>query len=386
MIAIPALPPVVIGPNAIRHCPEVLAAMGPPGPVALLADPFWQDRPETAALDAALTDTGWITRLLVPAPGEPTADDIARMAKAAQDCGAVVALGGGSVLDSAKMVAFCAASGTDPMAHALGAQALPTDGVPLIAIPTTAGTGSEANATAVFSGPDGTKLWAFGPALLPRQVILDPDLLTSLPPHLTAWCALDAFVHAFEAATNAHTHPIAQRYATWALAEIPAALLGALSGNPDALARLQLAAFHAGFAIGQSGTAIAHCLSHALAGCVPVHHGLATALAFRASLPWLLRQPAERLAPVTAALNLASAAELPAYVEDLFAAAGLPNALPETCAGVTPEALLAHMGRPECAPMAAATLPRPDPEDLRHLAALFLGQTAATAQAADARH
>jgi alcohol dehydrogenase class IV len=242
----------------------------------------------------------------------------------------------------------------------------------MIAVPTTAGTGSEANGTAIFAGPNHAKLWAAGPALLPAHVVLDPDLTASLPPHLTAWCGLDALVHAFEAATNAHAQPLAQRYALWALAEIPAALPRAMAGDPQARATMLLASFHAGYAIGQCGTAIAHCLSHALAAIAPVHHGLATALAFRATLPWVLGQPAPRLTPACDALGLRHPSQLPDLVDTLFAATAMPDHLPAAFATTTAAELAHHMTAPGCTPMRDATRPALAPADLPRLADGFL--------------
>lgn len=366
MLTMTALPPLSFGAGALTQVPGTLAEIAPRGPVAVLADAALTGTPPLAALRAGLTAQGFAPRILTPPPGEPEARTIAQLSAGAQDCSGILALGGGSTLDTAKMVALCATTGADPMTYALNGTPLPSRALPLVAVPTTAGTGSEANGTAIFAGPDGTKLWAAGPALLPAHVVLDPDLTASLPPHLTAWCGLDALVHAFEAATNAHAQPLAQRYALWALAEIPATLPRAMAADAEARAALLLAAFHAGYAIGQSGTAIAHCLSHALAAIAPVHHGLATALAFRATLPWVLDQPAARLAPVTHALGLTRPAEIPSLIDRLFEQTGMPTHLPGAFSGVTPDQLAQHMAAPGCAPMRRATRPAlTDPALLR---------------------
>lgn len=372
MLTMTALPPLSFGPGALTQVPETLAAIASPGTVAVLADTALTDTRPFAELLAGLKAHGFAPRVRTPAPGEPEARTIAQLSAAARDCSGVIGLGGGSTLDTAKMVALCAPGEADPMCYALNGTPLPPQALPLVAVPTTAGTGSEANGTAVFAGPDHAKLWAAGPALLPAHVVLDPDLTASLPPHLIAWCGLDALVHAFEAATNAQAQPLAQRYALWALAEIPAALPRAMDGDADARAALLLAAFHAGYAIGQSGTALAHCLSHALAAIAPVHHGLATALAFRATLPWVLDQPDARLAPVARAFGLTRPTQIPDLIETLFVRTGMPSHLPEAFWDVTPDQLARHMIAPGCAPMRNATRPEVPDAALPGLARTFL--------------
>ena len=116
----------------------------------------------------------------------------------------IVGLGGGSALDTAKLVACCAVSGLSASAYALCATPLPANRLPIIAIPTTAGTGSEVTRVSVFADANKVKVWAWGEELKPDVAILDPELTVAVPPHITAATGLDALVHAIEACTNKH--------------------------------------------------------------------------------------------------------------------------------------------------------------------------------------
>ena len=119
-------------------------------------------------------------------------------------------------------------------------------------------------------------------------MILDPELTTTLPPDLTAWTGLDAFVHALEACTNLRQHAWSNLYAHRALGLIAGALETAVREPANLAARgdMLLGAAHAGIAIDNCGAALAHNISHALAALGPVHHGLATALALEVVLAW----------------------------------------------------------------------------------------------------
>merc|ERR1712217_368642 len=99
------------------------------------------------------------------------------------------------------------------MRYAQCAVPLPANPLPKILIPTTAGTGSESSATNIFTNPEGRKVWIWGPETKPDLVLLDPALTVSLPPNVTACCGMDAFVHAFEAATNRNAHHGCSLYA-----------------------------------------------------------------------------------------------------------------------------------------------------------------------------
>ncbi|RZK87135.1 MAG: iron-containing alcohol dehydrogenase [Methylobacterium sp.] len=204
--------------------------------------------------------------------------------------------------------------------------------------------------------------------------MLDPALTVSLPPALTAACGLDAFIHAFEAATNRKTHRGAQLYAHAAIRLISGALARAVAepGDIEARGDLLLGSCYAGIAIDQCGTAVAHMISHALASIAPVNHGFATALAFEATLPWLAEQGTHDMQTAAEAAGLVSVAYLPGFVSALMDQCGFQRVLPAAFAGVTAEQLAGAMRAPGQAPMRAATVREIGDSDIEAFAALLL--------------
>ncbi|MGQ3210732.1 iron-containing alcohol dehydrogenase [Shinella sp.] len=290
--------------------------------------------------------------------GEPKLAHVRAATGAARGKDLVVGIGGGSALDIAKIAACAAAADADPMHYALAANPLPNRPLKKIMVPTTAGTGSETSATTIFAGPEGKKLWIWGPETKADLVLLDPALTVTLPANLTAWCGLDAFVHAFEAATNRNAHAGAALYAHAALRLLTEALETAVKSPADIEARgkVLLGSCYAGMAIDNCGTAVAHNISHALAGLAPVHHGLATALGFEATLAWLVEADTADLAAAARACGLSDTAMLPGFVSDLMDRCGIVRALPKTFAAFTADDLAREMRAPENQPMRRSTI------------------------------
>jgi alcohol dehydrogenase len=189
-------------------------------------------------------------------------------------------------------------------------------------------------------------------------VLLDPTLTVTLPANLTAWCGLDAFVHAFEAATNRNAHAGAALYAHAALRLLTDALETAVKSptDIDARGKVLLGSCYAGVAIDNCGTAIAHNISHALAGLAPVHHGLATALGFESTLAWLVEADTADLAAAARACGLSDAVMLPGFVSELMDRCGIVRALPKAFAAFTADDLAREMRAPENQPMRRATI------------------------------
>ncbi|MEM6438640.1 MAG: iron-containing alcohol dehydrogenase [Pseudomonadota bacterium] len=365
---IDAVPALALGENALQSLPETAEKRAEGAPILLICDAGLAETPLVSGLTEAFSARKTALETHVPAAREPSAASISAAAEAARGlkAGLIIGLGGGSALDIAKMTAVCAhpQGASDPMSYALGTRILDVS-LPKILAPTTAGTGAEAASTCVFSAPDGRKTWAWGPAAKPSLAILDPVATATLPPHLTAWCALDAFVHAFEAATNRNAHAGVHPHAHAALRLVAAHLPKTLKNNEiEDRQALLLAAFHAGVAIDACSTALAHNLSHALAGLAPVHHGLATALAFEATLPWLVETPTPALRAAAAALDLPGPEALSRFLGRLMDQAGIERRLPKDFRSFAPEALRDEALRPEHAPMLAATARAASPEDL----------------------
>ncbi|MCD2182372.1 iron-containing alcohol dehydrogenase [Rhizobium sp. GN54] len=328
------------------------------GRVAIVIDGFLAQAGLADAIAAQLSGEGIESRTFSAFSGEPKLKHVREAAAVVTGCDLVIGIGGGSALDIAKIAACCAASGEDAMHYALAANPLPANPLKKILVATTAGTGSETSATNIFANAEGRKLWIWGRETKADLVLLDPVLTATLPATLTAWCGLDAFIHAFEAATNRNTHAGGQFYAHEALRLLSGALEIAVRepGNLDARGKVLLGSCHAGIAIDNCGTAVAHNISHALAGLAPVHHGLATALGFEATIGWLVEADTPDLHAAAQACGIGSATELPAFVSGLMDRVGLERALPAAFAGYDAAALAGEMRAPENQPMRRSTI------------------------------
>jgi alcohol dehydrogenase class IV len=219
----------------------------------------------------------------------------------------VIALGGGSGLDAAKAVAFMAGQ-TRPIWDFEDKgdnwrRADPAAIAPVVAVPTTAGTGSEVGRAAVITNPDThTKCIVFHPKMLPGEVVADPELTLDLPPALTAWTGLDALSHSLEALCAPGFHPMADGIATEAIRLIHGALEAAASDGHDLRARAQmLAAASMGAVAFQKGLGAMHAMAHAIGGLLDAHHGLTIAIV----MPYVLEENRRAIEPTLARLGRA---------------------------------------------------------------------------------
>jgi alcohol dehydrogenase class IV len=222
--------------------------------------------------------------------GEPNAAEIDAATARAVDCKAdlILAVGGGSVLDVAKFVAALVPDAAPVAPCALAERPFPAARLPLVAIPTTAGTGAEVTRTSIFALDDGTKVWAWDRRLNPDVAILDPVMTQSLSPGLTVTTGVDALVHAIEATTNRSTGPGIDLPAMSAISLVRAYLGRALASPADLRARgaMLQAACLAGKSIDKGGTGVAHAIGHALGSLGGVPHGRAVGTGLRAALDW----------------------------------------------------------------------------------------------------
>jgi len=252
-------------------------------------------------------------------------------------CDGVVAFGGGSALDAGKTIAFMA-NQTLPLwaFEDIGDQwtRANTDGMArTIAIPTTAGTGSEVGrATVITDTEHHAKKIIFHPQMMPGLVILDPNLTYDLPRHLTAWTGIDALVHAVEAYLAPGFHPMANGIAMETIRMIRdnLPLAYAQPHHPQARANMIVAAMMGATAF-QKGLGSVHSLAHTLGGLYDMPHGLANAII----LPYALRQNApaiaERMTTLCTFLGIPdpSTESFIAYILDLRTSLGIPHTLAE---------------------------------------------------------
>lgn len=219
-----------------------------------------------------------------------------------QDAGVnlLLAMGGGSVIDTAKAVNIVLTHGGD-LRDCQGAQVLTKPLLPLIVVPTTVGTGSEVTmVSVVVDRADRRKLTFVDRAIAPALAVLDPAVTFTLPPSLVATTAMDALTHALEAFIDLEHSPFSDAWAVAAASLIRQNLLPALneSGFEEARANLQIASTMAGVAFNHSMVGIVHALAHSLGGVAGVPHGLANTLMLCEGLQSNLDAAANRMSEI----------------------------------------------------------------------------------------
>lgn len=215
-------------------------------------------------------------------------------------CTAVVAVGGGSSMDAAKIIAACLDPAIDPESW-VGFNKAPEDAAPLYAIPTTAGTGSEATMGAVITREsDHSKNVISGAALLPRAVAIDATLMQGLPGPITAATGLDALTHGIEAFLSVWDRGTRAEAARMAIKGVFQWLPRVMAEPSDVEARqgMALAAYYGGVAINQVNVGNVHAIAHQLGARYSIPHGIANAMV----LPHVLRLYGDLVAPQLAEL------------------------------------------------------------------------------------
>ena len=254
----------------------------------------------------------------------------------AQGCDGIVALGGGSAIDCAKGVAIAATHPGPLRTYATieGGSPLITDKVaPIIAIPTTAGTGSEVARGAIVIVDDGRKLGFHSWHLVPKTAICDPDLTLGLPPMLTAATGMDAVAHCMETFMAAPFNPPADGIALDGLTRAWAHIERATKDGSDREARRHMmSASMQGAMAFQKGLGCVHSLSHSLGGVNPrLHHGTLNAMFLPAVIAFNSEaesvQKEKRLERMAQAMGLQSVSDLGEAINDMNARLGLPSGL-----------------------------------------------------------
>ena len=248
----------------------------------------------------------------------------------------VVGIGGGSVLDLAKLLAAFNIS-SQTLEETLGINLLSPHSTRIVSIPTTAGTGSEASPNAILlDEKDSLKKAVISPYLIPHATYVDPKLMLGVPAKVTAATGIDAMTHCLEAFTNRFAHPMIDLYAMEGVRLAAAYVTRAVANGQDIEARekMALASLYGGICLGPVNTAAVHALAYPLGGEFHMPHGLSIAL----MLPHVFRFNAvatpARHAQIALALgvtpqgdDLATALAGAAKLEELIAACGLPPRL-----------------------------------------------------------
>ncbi|WP_018262604.1 iron-containing alcohol dehydrogenase [Methylobacterium sp. WSM2598] len=306
-------PNILFEPGAAAKLPEIVRGFGARR-VLLVTDRGVRGAGLTQGAEAALRGAGLALAVYDDVAADPPAILVEAGAARARAEGTdlVLAIGGGSALDTAKLVAYLARS-DEPLESLYGVGLAQGQRLPLILVPTTAGTGSEVTPIAIVTTPGDEKKGVVSARLLPDWAVLDPDLTLGLPAAVTAATGIDAMVHAIEAYTSRQRkNPLSDQLARQALALLSAHIRTACREGADREARgaMLLGSMLAGMAFANAPVAAVHALAYPIGALFHVPHGLSNALVLMGVMRFNL--------PVAAPLY----AELAPILDP--AAAGLP--------------------------------------------------------------
>ena len=331
---------IVLGAGALKRLPDEVRRLGMQRPL-VVTDAGVVKAGLLDRVLAVLGEAGIVHVLFDRVTPDPTEPDVFAGLEAYRTggCDGILALGGGSPLDAAKLVQLLTRH-APPLSQyddATGGDRFVVHPLPpLIAIPTTAGTGSEVSRSGVaFLQDTGRKTVIFAPALLPRAAIVDPELTYGLPPRPTAATGLDAFTHCLEAYLSNGFHPLADAVAIDGIARVARALPVVMQEPTHTRGRLDMmiAAMEGAMAF-QKGLGNAHALAHALTPVAGLHHGLANAVVLPSVMAFNRAAARARLARVAVAMGEPSGASEEVLaglaidrVRALVAEVGLPTKL-----------------------------------------------------------
>jgi alcohol dehydrogenase class IV len=282
---------------------------------------------QAETLIATLRTAGAAIEIATEVPPEPTTTccETLRAKAAAFRPDLVLAIGGGSVLDVAKLVAALH-DRSEPVANFYGINVLAGRRTALVCVPTTAGTGSEVSPNALlYDESASAKKAVISPALIPDGAIVDPELMRSLPPALTATTGLDALTHCLETYANKAAKPEVDPYSLEGVRLIGGHLARAVANGNDLEARtaVALGSLYGGMGLGPVNTAAVHALAYPLGGEFHLAHGLSIALLLPAVVRFNLPALPERHLALSHALGGETTADLPNKLTELVARCGV---------------------------------------------------------------
>lgn len=287
---------VIAGKAALEHIPYELTGLGAKRPMIVtdkgvraagLLDPVIAACEESGLEIISVYDD------VPPDSSTGVVKDIAGIYRR-EKCDSLIAVGGGSAIDTAKAVNILVSEGGDNIAEYSGAGIIKHPLKPFLVVPTTAGTGSEVTSVAVITDPaKSVKLPFSSSFLLPNAAVIDPRMTLTLPPHITAATAMDAMTHATEAFTCMAKNPLSDAYATAAIKKVSTSLLKVMDNPKDSDNRLELAqaSTMAGIAFSNSMVGLVHALGHATGAICHLPHGLCMSL----YLPYVLEYNLEAI-------------------------------------------------------------------------------------------
>ncbi len=302
---------IVHGPHSLDQLADKLALLDRPvRRVAFITQPVIEQMGVVDRVVAALAQRDVQTLVVRDVQPEPTIENVEtvfreQIAPFAPD--AVLSIGGGSVLDAAKLFSV-RLTNDEPLRQWLGVDLIKRPGVPLVLVPTTAGTGSEVTPNAIVTLPDEElKVGIVSRHLLPQLVILDATLTVGLPKPITAATGMDAFIHALESYISTKANPVSDMFAMESMRLIGANLVEAYQHGESLPARqaMLIGSMYGGLALTAAGTAAVHALAYPLGGMFNITHGVANSMLLPHVMQFNLDAIVDRLANVAHALQIA---------------------------------------------------------------------------------
>ncbi len=320
MVANLSLPRILrVGRGAADELGSVVAGLGLSRPL-VVTDAFLVGSGAADRLTATLRRAGLHPAVFSDTVPDPTTDSLTPGLRALHDHGAdsVVGFGGGSPMDTAKALALLGVQG-GRMRDYKAPHVNLGPALPVIAVPTTAGSGSEATqVTVITDSATDEKMLCMGPAFQPLAAVVDMELTLSMPPRLTADTGVDALTHAVEAYVSRRASPFTDGLALTAITTIGRHLRRAYADGSDAAAReaMMLAATQAGIAFSNSSVALVHGMSRPIGAHFHVAHGLSNAMLFPAVTAFSVPAAPGRYADCARALGAATADDADAAAAD----------------------------------------------------------------------
>jgi alcohol dehydrogenase len=254
-------------------------------------------------VEQAIGDLKLTSLVFDEVPPDSSLDIVRRAAEMFRknQCDSFIAIGGGSVIDTAKGVNIVISEGTDDLSSLMGHDRLTQSHQPLVVIPTTSGTGSEVTLVSVIADTTRRQKMLFtSPLLQPALTVVDPEMTMTLPPLLTAATAMDALTHAIEAYTCLQKNPFSDSFAQLAIELISENILVAVNNgnNKEARYRLAIASTAAGIAFSNSMVGAVHAIGHTVGAISHIHHGNAMAILLPHVMTYNMDEMAEVYAPI----------------------------------------------------------------------------------------
>lgn len=275
---------MVVGPGALARLPHEMEKLGTKRAL-IVADKGIKSAGLVEKVEKVIAEGGLAGAVYLGVSKNPIERDVLEGVETLRrvEADVVIGLGGGAPMDVAKTIALKATHELPLIEYddlIGGDRKIHGNMPPVIAIPTTAGTGSEVGrASVICLGDDGHKVVIFSPHMLPNVAICDAELTVGLPPHITAATGMDALTHALEAYVSNGNHPFADMFALGALTRVGRYLVRAVRDGEDIKARHEMLVASSMAAISfQKGLGACHALAHPLSAVADLHHGLANAI------------------------------------------------------------------------------------------------------------